>query len=353
MRAKRFLAALITMLLPLVASAEAVEINGIYYNLISKSKSAEVTQNPNRYSGDIIIPASVEYEGNTYTVEYVGNGAFASCKDLTSLTIPSGVVSIGESACWGCTSLLSVVIPNSVQSIGWGAFGWCGLTSVTIPPDITSIEENTFQNCESLTSVVIPDKVTTIANYAFYGCKGMTSVTVGKSVNSIRGAFAKCTELTNFYCYAQGMPDTSTRAFEDSFIDHATLYVPIALIDFYTNQDPWKNFKTIIGVKKCAKPVINVDGGKLSFSCETERVDFVYDIINLDAKTGSGKEVELTNSYTITVYASKDGYENSDIATADVQVKSVLKKADVNEDGVVNAEDIVETVNIIMSENSK
>ena len=57
------------MLLPLVAGAETVEINGIYYNLLSKFKEAEVTKSPNgQYSGSVYIPASVTHEGAAYSV---------------------------------------------------------------------------------------------------------------------------------------------------------------------------------------------------------------------------------------------------------------------------------------------
>ena len=57
------------LLFPIVASADAVEINGIYYNLITKDGNwAEVTNNPNNYSGEIVIPESVEYESATYRV---------------------------------------------------------------------------------------------------------------------------------------------------------------------------------------------------------------------------------------------------------------------------------------------
>lgn len=103
--------------------------------------------------------------------------------------------------------------------------------------------------------------------------------------------------------------------------------------------------KNAIG--KCATPTINIDGGKLSFSCETEDVEFFYEITNKDSKEGSGTEVELTNSYEITVYAAKKDYENSDIAKAEIQIKG---GGDLNNDGVINAADVVKLVNIIMGE---
>ena len=179
--------------LPLVASAaDKVEIDGIYYNLNSSgdTKTAEVTQNPNRYSGDIVIPETVTYNDVTYSVTSIGNSAFLGCSGLTSVTIPNSVTSIGYHAFSDCTSLTSVTIPNSVTSIGNMAFHNCsGMTSVIISNSVTSIGSGAFSDCTSLTSVTIPNSVTSIGDTAFYGCSSLTSVTIPNSVNSI-GAIA-------------------------------------------------------------------------------------------------------------------------------------------------------------------
>ena len=92
----------VLMLLPLLASADAVEIDGIYYNFIEKGKAAEVTQNPNKYTGSVVIPESVVYEGKTYNVTSIGESAFNYCWILTSVTIPNSVTSIGSSAFSNC-----------------------------------------------------------------------------------------------------------------------------------------------------------------------------------------------------------------------------------------------------------
>lgn len=122
---KKQLFLLVMILLPMVASADAVEIDGIYYNLIQKGKGAEVTTNPNKYKGDIIIPSKVIYLEEEYNVISIGNRVFSGCTDLTSVTIGNSVTSIGEYAFGGCTALTSVIIPNSVTSIGYGAFYRC------------------------------------------------------------------------------------------------------------------------------------------------------------------------------------------------------------------------------------
>ena len=145
---KKQLLLLAMILLPLVASADAVEIDGIYYNLVSKIQEAEVTKNPNKYTGSVVIPEKVTYESVEYSVTSIGYIAFCYCDGLTSVTIPNSVTSIAGSAFRLCSGLTSVTIPNSVTSIGGSAFDGCsGLTSVTIPNSVTSIGGSAFYNC--------------------------------------------------------------------------------------------------------------------------------------------------------------------------------------------------------------
>ena len=100
---KKLLLSILLTLLPLFASAETVEIDGIWYNLVPKAKEAEVTKNPNGwYSGSVEIPASVTYNEVKYSVTSIGGSAFRDCTGLTSVTIPSSVTTIGERAFYGC-----------------------------------------------------------------------------------------------------------------------------------------------------------------------------------------------------------------------------------------------------------
>ena len=69
-------------------------------------------------------------------------------------------------------------------------------------------------------------------------------------------------------------------------------------------------------VKKCAMPTISYSDGKLSFNCETEGAEFVTNITDSDINRHYDAEISLTATYNISVYATRSGYENSDVATA-------------------------------------
>ena len=131
----------------------------IYYDYLGSS--AYVTyrgssySSYSEYSGNVVIPETVTYNGKTYSVTGIDFYAFSCCGGLTSVTIPSSVTSIGSSAFLACHNLTSITIPNSV----------------------TRIDEEAFCGCSSLTSVTIPKSVTSIGKDAFYGCSGLTSVT--------------------------------------------------------------------------------------------------------------------------------------------------------------------------------
>ncbi len=146
-------------------------------------------------AGGLIIPDSVVYNGNTYTVNSIGYGAFRECSGLTSITIPNSVTSIDLYAFSGCSGLTSVTIPNSVTYIGDGAFEGCsGLTSVTIPNSVINIGYSAFSGCSGLTSVTIPNSVTRIGNNAFAHCSGLTSIVVS-SGNTVYDSRNNCNAI--------------------------------------------------------------------------------------------------------------------------------------------------------------
>ena len=116
----------LAVLLSLPMLAVEVEIDGIKYDLNAEARQATVIKKSSgEYSGEVVIPESVEHKGAAYSVTSIGESAFYKCSRLTSVTIPNSVTSIGESAFYYCSFFTSVTIPNSVTSIGRDAFEDC------------------------------------------------------------------------------------------------------------------------------------------------------------------------------------------------------------------------------------
>lgn len=105
-----------------------------------------------------------------------------TCKDLP-------VVAIKESGFAGCSNITSVTIPDSVTSIGISAFSGCTkLENISIPAKVTEIPEKCFENCTGLQNISIPEHVISIGYASFAGCSGLTDMTlpfVGKSETAV------------------------------------------------------------------------------------------------------------------------------------------------------------------------
>lgn len=115
---KRLITQLALLIAVLCASVQAhaydCNVGGIYYNLNSSDKTAEVTKGDGKYKGSINIPESITYEGSSYSVTSIGKSAFRDCTGLTSVTIGNLVTSIGEYAFYNCSGLkvLTCLAPN-------------------------------------------------------------------------------------------------------------------------------------------------------------------------------------------------------------------------------------------------
>ena len=258
---------------------------------------------------------------------YYAHHLYLNNNEITNLKIPNGITTLKDNVFCGCINLTSVTIPNSVTSIGQGAFYDCsGLTSVTIPNSVTSIEYVAFYGCSGLTSVTIGNSVTFVGQQVFFRCSSLKNVTIGSSVRNIYSqAFAECTKLEEVYCLAEEVPSTSTVAFDKSYPEFTTLYVPAASLNDYKTTEPWSMFGTIKAISgsgtipeinKCATPSISYSDKQLNFSCETDGVEYVSEIKISDAQKFYDSSINLAATYEISVYATKTGYENSDIATA-------------------------------------
>lgn len=180
----------------------------------------------NEYSGTLVIPAEVTYNGTTYAVTTIGEEAFVGCSGLTSVVIPESVTAFEDYAFMSCPNLSSVEIPESVTSIGTYAFddtalyydtanwengvfyiGDClvGVDMENLPKSCT-IKEGTrlisdaaFFFCEEMTSVKLPGTLMYIGDMAFFYCAGLSKVEIPESVTHIGdGVFGGCCNIKSF-----------------------------------------------------------------------------------------------------------------------------------------------------------
>ena len=291
---KRFYTLLI-LLVGVFSSLMAYDavVNGVYYNLDTTNKTAEVTAHGSGYySGSVNIPASITYNGVSYKVLSIGSGAFSECVSMTSIKIAEGIQEIGN-AFYACNSLTSIEFPNSVTTIAAGAFGNflstrpgsqssnIKLRSITFGSGLTKVGERAFYNAldtdaevhykgtaDKWAQINFGDKdanplnkaknlyingvllteanitsATTISAYAFINCTSLTSVKMGSSVQKIGvEAFKGCNNLK----YITSYPTTVPTVYSTSFSNYnAYLYVPCASKEDYDLHNIFGSFKYI------------------------------------------------------------------------------------------------------------
>ena len=149
-----------------------------------------------------------------------------------------------------------------------------------------------------------------------------------------------------------------TNAFEGSYIEYATLIVPDESIENYKSIEPWSTFGSIKGLsgdidenEKCATPTIHYANGKITYECETEDVSFHPTITPPHVESYNHNEAILGFTYTVEVYASKPGFQDSDVATATINLLEDFSSStnDLNGDGKINVSDIMLLVNYILN----
>ena len=301
---KKLLFFLLTILLPLVVCAYDAKIDGIYYDFDQTAKTATVTcrnfgsSNESAYSGSVNIPATVNYNGETYSVTSInfeafryciglteifipnsvtsiGNYTFEGCSGLTSITIPNNVTTIGDYAFSGCTGFTSFTIPNSVTSIGYGAFSgctnltavhifdlksWCNINfsiAIGLAPYDLSVNplyyaHNLYLNGEKITNLVIPDDIKQIKPATFIG-GNFSTISFHKELTQINSfAFDQCNSLTDIYSYSPRITLNDRRPIFTNIIKSATLHIRKRYLSNYTSSYStynynlgWKDFGNI------------------------------------------------------------------------------------------------------------
>lgn len=572
----------ILMLLPMLVFAYDFSYNGLRYSFVSltdqtveiaSSNQSAGSDGASAYSGDIVIPSSVSYDGKEYTVIGIGQSAFVNCVSISSISLPNTLTYIGKEAFQLCLGLKKITIPKSVESYGYDVFSVTSISEITVlNPNPVKVPYNAFyypQTCNNcvlyvpygtsdsyrntaewnkFSSIIELEKepdliggheyvdlglpsgdcwatcyvgastpeeygglyawgetetkdVYTDETYLYTPIyiegkdsidpEGYTHHTDGYYVysglgNDIAGTqydvanvkwghgwkiptceqakelILNCTfeyvekngvkgfkvtgpnkksifftagphgygeniqsgDVNSFSCWTSTFNPNekmwgrdwkgSAYHFWANYINdksYNSTYYPSAgftirpvitkeaiedykmntfTITYIVDEEFYKSYKikggetippepaptkegytfsgwseipetmpahdvTITGVftknppmEKCATPTIAFKDGKLVFDCETEGVTYVYSFTAASANMVEGNNVSLTSTYTVTIYAKKDGYLNSDIVTKEIDVRGLM--GDMNEDGVISVTDVTILIDMILNQ---
>lgn len=327
---------------------DVFEVNGIYYK-IGENNTVAVTEGNTKYSGDVVIPSQVIYEGKTYNVTCIDYEAFSGCIGLTSVKIPNSVTVIYWFAFYGCSSLTSISIPESLNYVVEDAFLRCdNLAAVYIsdleaffniffdlgdyPSNPLYYAHHLFLDGEEIIDLVIPNGVTHIKQYALVNCSSLKSIYIPNSVTSIAdGAFAGCSSLKSIVSEIENPFELNTFAFSDDTYANAILIVPKGTKVAYQAAEGWNHFTNIVeaGETEPDQPgqIHNNDIiYKVTGSGEAEVVSADNGVTSITIPS----TVSYNNtSYKVTAIA-KDAFENCEHLAAVIWEPEVQFNAKVN-----------------------
>ena len=272
--------------------------------------------------GEIVIPQTVNYQGNDYIITQVAMGAFSDCINITSVKLPTTVKSIGKKAFYNCSKLADVDIPSGVDSIGTEAFGSCkclteirlssslsviessvfsnsGLVKIHIPESIISIGSYAFSRCP-LKIVEIPRNVTNIESSAFQYCSSLETIVLGENVNSIGGsAFGDCYQLKRVFCKSANPQGCSQYAFNRVSTSNVALYVPVGSLSQYTNVT-WSGWSGFSNIEEKNAPIFaDIIMGATRIEAEFLLVDPAKKNVQIGSETCSSISLDFSGKLVI------------------------------------------------------
>ena len=198
--------------------------------------------------------ASVTFPSSLVTI---GGSAFSECPNLASVTFQSGLTSIGSMAFFACRSLTNVTFPSSLTEIGNNAFKMCGFKTLTLPSGLTKIDKEAFADCIRLKSLTLSPSLTSIGVEAFGGLGNLRTLTIPSGLTSIDSLKKYDNEFEESYLgifVAPSMesvyvgwqiPIPAGDFFKGCDISKCTLYVPLGTKQAYAETEVWRDYGEI------------------------------------------------------------------------------------------------------------
>ena len=257
----------------------------------------------------------------------IPEGAFAYCKNLKTIKLPSTITSIGDEAFYNCQSLTNIegLDKCNLKSIGSAAFSNCkALENLDFSKStFTNVPSKAFNGCSALAKITLPNTLTTIGGYAFYACYSIPQLDLSNTA---------LTTLENYALYQMrettklSLPDSissiGTHAFSVSTSNGAVpTILPASLKDKVNYKDaatsPWLNRKVMFtdeNVKTIhfygngatigdTEPMFVSEGSKVTLpSCGFSKTNYIFKGWNTKAD-GTGESYKP--NATLTTIPSK------------------------------------------------
>lgn len=196
----------------------APTVKATYCKVESANPTASEIKAANKagYTGAVVVPATVPYQGINFAVTELNDSIFYEASEMTSLDIQAPVTRLGSYALYDCENLESLTLPSTITTIGNAALGYCEkLTSLQLPEGFTTFEgtRNLF-HCHALTSISIPTGVTAIPDQCFSYCKALTSISFHEGISFGTAVLQNCSALTSVTLPA-GMTEIAQQMFQN------------------------------------------------------------------------------------------------------------------------------------------
>ncbi len=321
-------------------------------------------------------------------VESICDYAFESCR-ITSIDLNKRLKTIGRYA-FLSTDLETLVLNDSLECIKNCAFQLCGkLKTIKFNEDLKILENGVFTDCSALTSAILPKNLKNLGKYTFAGCSNLLSVTFPYDLKTISEyTFEACKSLTDIYMPALNAPSPTDNGIAPIIWRDITMHIPRGSVSSYQNNPLWKIFKmdeyyTYVNIKNYPGGHLlaqnkKVDSGSINeylkngeFLTIEIKPDINYNLKNflvneVESQSLLNDNIYIVNNLNENTYikilyslhgdVSGDGLVNyEDVEKVKNHIMGIpvsdfdINSANVNNDGVVNAADIVVILKIILN----